>query len=70
MLISPLAFLAEFNNSYKGTVVAIKRIMTILCYREEEAKGAELQEQIESIQYADVDFSYKTSNEAVIEAFI
>ncbi len=67
MLISPLAFLAEFNNSYKGTVVAIKRIMTILCYREEEAKGAELQEQIESIQYADVDFSYKTSNEAVIE---
>ncbi len=67
MLISPLAFLAEFNNSYKGTVVAIKRIMTILCYREEEAKGAELQEQIESIQYADVDFRYKTSNEAVIE---
>lgn len=67
MLISSLAFLAEFNNSYKGTVVAIKRIMTILCYREEEAKGAELQEQIESIQYADVDFRYKTSNEAVIE---
>ena len=67
MLISPLAFFAEFNNSYKGTVVAIKRIMTILCYKEEEAKGAELQEQIKSIQYADVDFSYRKMEGTVIE---
>lgn len=39
MLISPMAFFSEFNNSYQGTVIALKRLYSVLCFEEENNEG-------------------------------
>lgn len=67
MLIAPLTFFAEFVNSYKGTIISIKRIMAILCSQEEVMSGDDLEEKIEKIQYKNVDFRYHEEGEKVIE---
>ncbi|MCP1103354.1 ABC-type bacteriocin/lantibiotic exporter with double-glycine peptidase domain [Aequitasia blattaphilus] len=59
MLVSPMSFFAEFNNSYQSTVIAMKRLYSVLAYEEEEEKGIQIEEdKISSIRFNDVDFEY------------
>lgn len=67
MLITPLAFFAEFNNSYKGTVIAIERIMDILSSEEEIVTGNDIEGKISSIKYQDVNFQYLKNSDLIIE---
>jgi len=63
MLISPLSFFSEFNNSYQSTIIAMKRIYSVLAYGEEENDGMEMaDETIESIRFDNVDFEYIKGN--------
>lgn len=59
MLVSPLTFFSEFNNSYQGTVIALKRLYSVLCFEEENNEGTILSsDQIEEIEFSDVSFRY------------
>lgn len=62
MLVSPMAFFSEFNNSYQGTIIALKRLYSVLLYEEENNEGTELeQDKIMSIRFSDVSFRYSES---------
>lgn len=59
MLIAPMAFFSEFNNSYQSTVIAMKRLYSILLYEEESIEGKALADhKIDIIHFTDVDFQY------------
>lgn len=63
MLVRPLAFFSEFNNSYQGTIIAMERLLSVLMYDEEINKGSDIsKEQITMINFADVVFKYPTSD--------
>lgn len=36
-----MAFFSEFNNSYQGTVIALKRLYSVLCFEEENNEGTD-----------------------------
>lgn len=60
MLISPMAFLSEFNNSYQGTVIALKRLYSVLCFEEENNEGTVIRSNnIEKVDFHDVSFRYR-----------
>lgn len=59
MLIAPMAFFSEFNNSYQSTVIAMKRLYGILLYEEEDVGGKTLLDnRVDSISFSNVDFQY------------
>lgn len=59
MLLSPMSFFSEFNNSYQGTVIAMKRLYKILQYEEEDCNGTELcGDKIHVIRFENVYFQY------------
>lgn len=58
MLLSPLNFLCEFNNSYQSTVSALERIESILTYPKENNKGGIICKNIDDIVFKDVVFGY------------
>ena len=59
MLLSPMSFFSEFNNSYQGTVVAMKRLYNILKYEEENGDGFDVYgDKINHIQFKNVYFQY------------
>lgn len=59
MLISPMVFFSEFNNSYQSTVIAMKRLYGILLYEEENIEGKMLyNNKIDNINFCNVDFQY------------
>lgn len=67
MLIAPMSFFSEFNNSYQSTVIAMKRLYSILLYKEENMEGKTLAEQrIDYITFSNVDFQY-VDNMPVLE---
>lgn len=60
MLISPMAFFSEFNNSYQGTVIALKRLYSVLCFEEENKEGTVIRSNnIEKVDFHDVSFRYR-----------
>lgn len=60
MLISPMAFFSEFNNSYQGTVIALKRLYSVLCFEEENNEGTVIRSNnIEKVDFHDVSFRYR-----------
>lgn len=60
MLISPMAFFSEFNNSYQGTVIALKRLYSVLCFEEENNEGTAIRSNnIEKVEFHDVSFRYR-----------
>lgn len=60
MLISPMAFFSEFNNSYQGTVIALKRLYSVLCFEEENNEGIVIRSNnIEKVDFHDVSFRYR-----------
>lgn len=60
MLISPMAFFSEFNNSYQGTVIALKRLYSVLCFEEENNEGTVIRSNnIEKVDFHDVSFQYR-----------
>ena len=63
MLVAPLAFFAEFNNSYQSTLVAMKRLMHVLEYEEETAEGNPIEKPIEKIKFSNTSFKYLKSDE-------
>lgn len=67
MLIAPMAFFSEFNNSYQSTVIAMKRLYGILLYEEENIEGCMLAgNKIDNISFSDVDFQY-VENASVLQ---
>ena len=67
MLVSPMAFFSEFNNSYQGTVIALKRLYSVLWFEEENNEGDELgPDKIEEISFSNVSFQY-TENVPVLD---
>lgn len=67
MLVSPMAFFSEFNNSYQGTVIALKRLYSVLLFEEENNRGDELgPDKIKEISFANVSFQY-TENVPVLD---
>lgn len=59
MLVSPMAFFSEFNNSYQSTIVSMKRLLSVLGYEEEKNDGVKLEEgAIDKIRFLDVTFGY------------
>lgn len=58
MMIGSMAFFSEFNNSYQGTVIAMKRLYKILTYKEENNDGIQINDKIDSIKFQDVTFEY------------
>lgn len=62
MLVGPLTFFSEFNNSYQGTIIAMKRLLSVLMYEEEDDEGHDIaNEHIEQIVFSDVAFKYSRS---------
>ena len=60
MLISPMAFFSEFNNSYQGTVIALKRLYSVLCFEEENNEGTVIRSNnIDKVDFHDVSFRYR-----------
>lgn len=60
MLISPMSFFSEFNNSYQGTVIALKRLYSVLCFEEENNEGTVIRSNnIEKVDFHDVSFRYR-----------
>lgn len=60
MLISPMAFFSEFNNSYQGTVIALKRLYSVLYFEEENNEGTAIRSNnIEKVEFHDVSFRYR-----------
>lgn len=60
MLISPMAFFSEFNNSYQGTVIALKRLYSVLYFEEENNEGTAIHSNnIEKVEFHDVSFRYR-----------
>lgn len=59
MLVSPMSFFSEFNNSYQGTVIALKRLYSVLLFEEENNDGTILgSNKIEEIIFSNVSFRY------------
>ncbi len=59
MLLSPMAFFSEFNNSYQSTVIALKRLYSVLGYEEEGMEGISLStDRIKEICFTNVSFRY------------
>lgn len=58
MLLGPIRFLAQFSNSFQGTLVSIDRIYSILDYKEDKLGTLVLDEKINSLLFEDVSFSY------------
>lgn len=65
MLVSPLTFFAEFNNSYQGTMIAMKRLLQVLLYEEETEEGEQLEETIKKIEFSNTAFKYLKSDEII-----
>lgn len=63
MLVAPLTFFAEFNNSYQSTLIAMKRLMHVLEYEEETAEGNPIEKPIEKIKFSNTTFKYLKSDE-------
>jgi len=62
MLVGPLSFFSEFNNSYQSTIIAMKRLLSVLMYDEEVNDAHDmLEEQINHIELSNVVFKYPTS---------
>lgn len=64
MLLSPLNFVCEFNNSYQSTVSALERIESILTYPKETHKTGRKCNNIDNIVFKEVVFGY--SNEKIL----
>lgn len=58
MLLSPIRFFSEFNNSYQSAIIALDRLYKIFDYREDKLGNVCLHEEIENITFKDVCFSY------------
>uniref|UniRef100_UPI004056A721 ABC transporter ATP-binding protein n=1 Tax=Agathobacter sp. TaxID=2021311 RepID=UPI004056A721 len=59
MLVSPMTFFAEFNNSYQSTVIALKRLYSVLWFEEENNEGTMLDsDKIKEISFSNVSFQY------------
>lgn len=63
MLVAPLIFFAEFNNSYQSTLIAMKRLMHVLEYEEETIEGNPIEKPIEKIKFSNITFKYLKSDE-------
>lgn len=63
MLVAPLIFFAEFNNSYQSTLIAMKRLMHVLEYEEETVEGNPIEKPIEKIKFSNITFKYLKSDE-------
>jgi ABC-type bacteriocin/lantibiotic exporter with double-glycine peptidase domain len=63
MLVAPLTFFAEFNNSYQSTLIAMKRLMHVLEYEEETTEGNPIEKPIEKIKFSNTAFKYLKSDE-------
>lgn len=62
MLIGPLTFFSEFNNSYQSTIIAMKRLLSVLLYEEESNEGYDISnENIKQVRFTDVAFKYSKS---------
>lgn len=67
MLVSPMSFFSEFNNSYQGTVIALKRLYSVLCFEEENNEGTTISsDKIKEISFSNVSFQY-TENVPVLD---
>jgi len=67
MLIGPLTFFTEFNNSYQSTIIAMKRLLSVLLYEEESNEGYDISnENINQVRFTDVVFKYSKS-EGILE---
>lgn len=63
MLVGPLTFFSEFNNSYQGTIIAMKRLLSVLMYDEETNEGHDISgEQVNYIKFSNVVFKYSKSS--------
>lgn len=66
MLLSPINFLCQFNNSYQSALAAISRIMDILDLPDEPQDGVLYKGKIDNVTIDNLSFSYKT-RENVLE---
>lgn len=63
MLVGPLTFFSEFNNSYQSTTIAMKRLLSVFLYEEEPSEGYDIaEEKIEQVCFRNVGFKYLKSN--------
>lgn len=65
MLVSPLTFFAEFNNSYQSTMIAMRRLLHVLLYEEETEDGEQIEETIKKIEFSNTTFKYLKSDEII-----
>lgn len=65
MLVSPLTFFAEFNNSYQSTMIAMRRLLQVLLYEEETEDGEQIEETIKKIEFSNTTFKYLKSDEII-----
>ncbi len=63
MLVAPLIFFTEFNNSYQSTLIAMKRLLQVLEYEEEKEEGSAIEKSIEKIEFLNTAFRYLKSDE-------
>lgn len=68
MLLGPVNFFSEFNNGYQGTLVAMRRIMELLEYEEEELRPDLISEnEMNRVVFENVVFRYHPNMEPVLE---
>ncbi|WP_314062569.1 ABC transporter ATP-binding protein [uncultured Vagococcus sp.] len=67
MLIGPLTFFSEFNNSYQSVLIAMKRLLSVLAYEEESDEGHDISDEpVNHLQFTDVAFKY-TKSDTILE---
>lgn len=68
MLLGPVRFLSQFNNSYQRAIVSLDNIYEVLDYEEEYFGDEILNENIENIEFEKVSFSYDKENKILDNA--
>ena len=70
MLVSPLTFFGEFNNSYQSTMIAMRRLLQVLLCEEETEDGEQIEETIKKIEFSNTTFKYLKSDEIIKDVSI
>ena len=68
MLVSPMIFFSELNNSYNSTLIAIDRLKEILDFKDELQEGIDLQMHIDTITFKNVEFGYFNREKILVDA--
>lgn len=66
MLVSPMAFFSEMNNSFNSTLVAIDRLASIFEVEDEKKEGVIINDQIDSITFKNIGFGYENRDKSFI----